>query len=117
LEGLASGPAIYKRWGSNLSELPPDHMAWPIIGGYLGQLATTIALVVSVECIVFGGGVMANGLLLPHIRAATAASLRGYLQPLAHDGALDRYITAPLLGTRAGIAGALVLAETAVANR
>lgn len=117
LEGLASGPAIYKRWGKELSELPTDHEAWPIIGGYLGQLASTIALVVSAECIVFGGGVMANGLLLPHIRAAAAASLRGYLQPLAHEGALDRYITAPLLGTRAGIGGAFVLAETAAPKR
>lgn len=113
LEGLASGPAIYKRWGCQLAELAPDHVAWQIIGGYLGQLAATIALVVSVECIVFGGGVMANGLLLPHIRTAAAASLHGYLQPLAQAGALDRYITAPLLGTGAGIAGAFLLAEMA----
>jgi fructokinase len=111
LEGLASGPAIFKRWGCPLAELPPEHIAWQIIGGYLGQLATTIALVLSVECIVFGGGVMANGALLPHIRAAAAASLNGYLQPLAHAGALDGFMTAPLLGSRAGIVGALLLAE------
>lgn len=117
LEGLASGPAIYKRWGRELSELPPEHVAWSIIGGYLGQLAATIALVQSVECIVFGGGVMASGSLLPHIRAAAADSLRGYLQPLAHAGALDDYITAPLLGTRAGIVGAMLLAETMAPNR
>lgn len=117
LEGLASGPAIYKRWGSELGSLPPDHVAWQVIGGYLGQLAATIALVVSVECIVFGGGVMANGVLLPHIRRAAAASLRGYLQPLAHEGALEGYIAAPVLGTRAGISGALLLAESAAANR
>jgi len=113
LEGLASGPAIYKRWGCELAELPPEHVAWQVIGSYLGQLAATIALVLSVEGIVFGGGVMASGLLLPHIRTAAAATLRGYLQPLAHEGALDGYITAPLLGTRAGIVGALLLAELA----
>jgi fructokinase len=117
LEGLASGPAIYKRWGCELTALPPEHSGWEIIGGYLGQLAATIALVQSVECIVFGGGVMASGLLLPHIRTAAAASLRGYLQPLAHAGALDDYITAPLLGTRAGIVGALLLAEGVAPNR
>jgi fructokinase len=117
LEGLASGPAIHKRWGCQLAELPPEHVAWQIIGGYLGQLATTIALVVSVECIVFGGGVMANGMLLPHIRAAAAASLNGYLQPLAPAGALDSYITAPLLETRAGIVGAMLLAESAAPDR
>lgn len=117
LEGLASGPAIYKRWGNELAGLPPEHAAWPIIGGYLGQLAATIALMLSVERIVFGGGVMANGLLLPHIRAAAAASLNNYLQPLSHAGALDAYITAPLLGTRAGIAGAMLLAETMAPGR
>lgn len=117
LEGLASGPAIYKRWGCELAGLPPEHSAWEIIGNYLGQLAATIALVQSVECIVFGGGVMGSGLLLPHIRTAAAASLRGYLQPLAHAGALDDYITAPLLESRAGIVGALLLAEAVAPKR
>lgn len=112
LEGLANGPAIYARWGRNLADLPPQHEAWFIIGGYLGQLAVTMALMLSVERIIFGGGVMANGLLLPHIRAAVAASLNGYFQPLSRTGALDRYITAPLLGDRAGIVGALLLAES-----
>lgn len=111
LEGLASGPAIHRRWGCELGALPPEHVAWPIIGNYLGQLAATIALVVSVECIVFGGGVMANGSLLPHIRAAAATWLQGYLQPLAPPGVMDSYITPPLLGSRAGIVGAMLLGE------
>jgi fructokinase len=113
LEGLASGPAIYKRWGCELSELPPQHEAWSILGGYLGQLAATMALTLSVECTIFGGGVMTNGLILPHIRTAAAASLNGYLQPLSHAGALDRYIAAPMLDGRSGILGALLLAESA----
>jgi fructokinase len=114
LEGLASGPAIQARWGCQLDALPPEHEAWSIIGGYLGQLAATIALMVSVERVVFGGGVMANGLLLPHVRTATANALQGYLEPLSHAGALDTYICAPQLGTRAGIAGAFLLAERAL---
>jgi hypothetical protein len=86
--------------------------AWSIVGAYLGQLAATMALMLSVECIIFGGGVMTDGLLLPHIRAAAAAALNGYLQPLNHAGSLDRYITAPLLAGRAGITGAFLLAES-----
>jgi fructokinase len=115
LEGLASGPAIQARWRCQLDALPPHHEAWSIIGGYLGQLAATIALMVSVERVVFGGGVMANGLLLPHIRAAAASALKGYLEPLSHPGALDTYICAPQLGARAGIAGAFLLAQRAFA--
>ncbi len=116
LEGVASGPAIQARWRCQLDALPAHHEAWSIIGGYLGQLAATIALMLSVERVVFGGGVMANGLLLPHIRAAAASSLKGYLEPLSSPGALDSYICAPQLGTRAGIAGAFLLAQSALGS-
>ncbi|MDY6946731.1 MAG: ROK family protein [Pseudomonadota bacterium] len=113
LEGLASGPAIQARWRCQLDALPASHEAWSIIGGYLGQLAASIALMISVERVIFGGGVMANGLLLPHIRSAAASALRGYIEPLSQPGALDTYVIAPQLGARAGIAGALLLAEMA----
>lgn len=113
LEGLASGPAILGRWGRQLDALPPHHEAWSIIGSYLGQLAASIALMISVERVIFGGGVMANGQLLPHIKSAAANMLQGYLEPLSQPGALDRYIVTPELGTRAGIAGAFLLAEMA----
>jgi fructokinase len=114
LEGLASGPAIRSRWGHELGELPQGHEAWSIVGGYLGQLAGSMALVLSVERIVFGGGVMANGVLLPHIRQAAYASLNCYLEPLQQRAAFDRYIVAPAMGTRAGIVGAMLLAELRV---
>lgn len=117
LEGLASGPAIQARWGCRLDVLPSHHEAWSLIGGYLGQLAASIALVVSVERVIFGGGVMANGLLLPHIRDAAANVLQGYLEPLSQPGALENYIRTPRLGTQAGITGALLLAEQATAPR
>lgn len=97
LEGLASGPAIYKRCGCELKKLPPEHEAWSITGGYLGQLAATMALMLSVERIIFGGGVTANGLLLPHIRATATESLNGYLQRLADAGSLDRDREMPIL--------------------
>jgi fructokinase len=111
LEGLASGPAIRSRWGRELGELPMDHEAWSIVGGYLGQLAAAMALILSVERIVFGGGVMSNGLLLPHIRQATHASLNNYLEPLQQRDAFDSYIVTPTMGARAGIVGAMLLAE------
>lgn len=111
LEGLASGPAIRSRWGRELGDLPPEHAAWSIVGGYLGQLAAAMALLLSVERIVFGGGVMANDLLLPHIRQAAHASLNNYLEPLQRRDVFDAYIVAPAMGARAGIAGAMLLAQ------
>lgn len=111
LEGLASGSAIRLRWGRDLGDLARDHEAWSIVGGYLGQLAATMALTLSVERIVFGGGVMANGSLLPHIRQAAYAWLNNYLEPLQQRETFDSYIVTPSMHARAGIMGAMLLAE------
>jgi len=112
LEGLASGLAIRARWGCELSALPAEHPAWSVIGTYLGELAGSIALMVSVERIVFGGGVSSER-LLPHIRGAARASLSGYVAQLDDGAAFDRYICLPMLGDDAGIAGAFLLAAEA----
>jgi fructokinase len=116
LEGLASGPAIRARWGCTLDGLAPNHPAWSIIGGYLGQLSVAIALMFSVEKIVFGGGVLANGTLLAYIRAATFEYLNGYLQPLSDPQRASNYITAPSLGDDAGITGALLMATQLIST-
>lgn len=113
LEGLASGPAIVTRWGAQMSSLDPPHPARSIIGYYLGQLAASIALMISPARIILGGGVMVNG-LLPHILTTAREILNGYVGPLNEAGALERYICLPGLGDRAGISGALLLAQTAL---
>ena len=117
LEGLASGPAILKRWNAPVDAWPVDHPGLEIIGGYLGQLAASIALVVSAERILMGGGAMNDGRLLPHVRAAARTFLNGYLPIEARAGGFDRFITAPALGARAGIVGAMLLARRAVRHR
>ena len=114
LEGLASGPAIVARWGNTLDALAPGHEAREIIAEYLAQLTTSIALVLSVERVVFGGGVMGDGQVMPLLREATARYLNGYLQPLRDSSRLNDYICAPALGARAGVTGALLLAQAAL---
>jgi fructokinase len=113
VEGLASGPAIRARWGCDLETLSAQHDAWSIIGGYLGQLAAATALMISVERIIFGGGVMSNGVLLPYVRSATLNYLNGYLEPLKTLERVVDYISAAALGGRAGITGAMLLAMNA----
>lgn len=117
LEGLASGPAIRARWDSPLNGLPPQHPAWPMIGGYLGQLAVSVSLLSSVEQIVFGGGVMAHGALLPYIRATARELLGDYIAPLEEDPGLARYIVGPVHAEYAGVAGAFLLAAEALECR
>ncbi|HKR36636.1 MAG TPA: ROK family protein [Steroidobacteraceae bacterium] len=113
LEGVASGLAIQRRWQSDLCALPEDHVAYSIVGGYLGQLAATIALVTSAERIVFSGGVLENGLLLPHIRNATRDALAGYLPPHEPDGCVENSVCVSALHGRAGLLGAMILARRA----
>jgi fructokinase len=117
LEGLASGPAIVARWGAQMSSLDPPHPARSIIGNYLGQLTATIALMISPARVILGGGVMSGGLLLPHILTTARELLNGYVGPLNDVGALERYICTPGLGDRAGISGALLLAQKALAAK
>lgn len=113
LEGLASGPAVLARWQVHAEDLPGRHPGREILGGYLGQLAATIALMLSCERIVFGGGVVSGGGLLPYIRKSASDWLGGYLPVEARAGGFDRYISAPALGDLAGTAGAFLLAMNA----
>jgi fructokinase len=115
-EGLASGPAIVARWNGTMETLAAEHPARSIIAGYLGQLAASIVLMHSVERIVFGGGVMSDGSLLPLVQAATSHYLNGYIPALNEAGCMADYVCAPGLGDQAGIAGALLLAQEELAR-
>jgi fructokinase len=117
LEGLASGPAIVARWGAPMSSLEPDHPARSIIGNYLGQLVASIALMISPARVILGGGVMSGGHLLPHIVTTARALLNGYVGPLSDSDALERYICIPGLGDRAGISGAMLLAQKVLTSK
>jgi len=108
LEGLASGPAISARWGTTLDQLNPDHPACGILGNYLGQLAATIVLVLASDRIIFGGGVMRDGVLLPYIRRHAHALLCGY-----PSDCVESRISLPELGDNAGLIGAVLLASSA----
>jgi len=110
-EGLASGPSVRARWGMNLEALPADHPGREIIAGYLGQLAAAIALMLSPQCVVFGGGVLSDASMLARIRRGTQAYLGSYLPPLQVPASMDQYLRAPALGARSGITGALLLAS------
>ncbi len=116
LEGLASGPAIVARWGAQLDQLTTEHLAYEIIGNYLGQLAATIALMLSSERIVFGGGVMHNTALLPHIRRSVHEILNAYLPNTRDADWANQYIVSPGLADHSGRNGAITLAMSALAK-
>ena len=113
LEGLASGPAIEKRWGRKGYELPPDHAAWELEAAYLAQMCMNAICAFSPEKIILGGGVMQQKHLFPMIREKTRKLLNGYIRADEILENIDSYIVEPELGTKSGAIGALLLARQA----
>jgi fructokinase len=114
LEGLASGPAIQARWGCSAADLPREHPAWEIEARYLALAVVNLACTLSPARIILGGGVMEQRHLFDLIHQHTLALLNGYLECARITAEIDRYIVPPGLGNRAGVLGALALAERAL---
>ena len=114
LEGLATGPAMEERWGRPPEELPVDHPAWELEALYLAHGLCNLALILSPERIVVGGGVMRQRRLFPALREKVRELLGGYLETPEITEEMDRYIVPPGLGDRAGVLGALALGQRAL---
>jgi fructokinase len=103
LEGLAAGPAIEARWGQPGRALPDGHAAWDLEAEYLALGIVNWTCTLSPQRILLGGGVMQRAALFPKLRHRVGELLNGYLQPPE--------IVPPELGTRAGVLGAIALAN------
>jgi len=118
LEGLASGPAIQKRWGVQAAtELPADHPAWDLEAHYLALAFANCVMVLSPQKIILGGGVSKQKHLYPMIREKLRGFLNGYIK---HDHILkdnQSYVVEPGCGEESGIRGALALAAQAVPKK
>jgi fructokinase len=116
IEGLAAGPAIAARAGRAGDEVARDDPLWEGVAHALAQLAHALVLTGVPRRIVWGGGVMGGGDLLPRMRALLRTSLGGYLPfPEIVDG--DTFLVSAALGDRAGPLGAIVLGGQALAIR
>lgn len=103
-EGLASGPAMERRWGAPASTLPSDHPAWEMEAFYLAQGLYAACTILSPQCLILGGGVSQAPGLLEKVACLLDECSRGYFEPLGSR------LFAPVLGQQAGILGALHLA-------
>ncbi|HEX2986965.1 MAG TPA: ROK family protein [Chloroflexota bacterium] len=116
LEGLAAGPSLKGRWGQPGNLLPEGHPAWELEAHYLGLALANLILCHSPHRIVMGGGVMDQSFLLPLLRKKVQQSLNGYVQSPQILDEIDRYIVAPVLGNKAGVLGAIALAQDLLAR-
>jgi fructokinase len=108
LEGLASGPALEARWGTPAVAIE-DGAAWHLEARYLALGLVAVISVLSPERIVVGGGVAEHPALLALVRREITALMNGYLGFEADDA----YVTRPAFGAKAGVLGAIALAEAA----
>ena len=115
LEGLASGPAIEKRWGISARDLPHDHPGWQMEADYLAKMCVNAIMSFSPEKIILGGGVMQQDFLFPLIRRKTLQYLGGYIASPVIENGLEDYIVPPALGINSGITGAYLLSRSALA--
>jgi fructokinase len=112
LEGLASGPAIAARTGQSAEALDPADPIWEQVANEIAGLAASLILTIAPHRVVLGGGVgQGQPALLPRVHRATARLLGGYL-PGHSLAALQRLIVHPVLGSDAGVFGAVALAMT-----
>lgn len=109
-EGMASGPALNRRWGTPAEKLPPDHPAWQLEAHYIALALSNFIMMLSPQRIILGGGVMDQRQLFPMIRKEVPALLNGYVQTGRLLDEIDSYIVRPGLGNQAGSLGAVALA-------
>jgi fructokinase len=112
-EGLASGPAIQKRFGRPGTELDDDDPYWALEAHYIALAVESYILTLSPRKVILGGGIMQRRFLFDLIRPEVRQLLNGYVQsPIILDHT-DELIVPPGLGTQSGGLGAIALAASA----
>ena len=109
-EGLASGPAIEKRYNLKGEHLENNEAVWDVIGYYIGQAIAIYTFIFSPQRIVIGGGVAHQKLLLPIIKKYFVLFNNGYIKN-DYIKDLDSYIQLTSLNNRAGLIGSVLLAN------
>jgi fructokinase len=99
------------RWGARPEELEDGHPGWALEADYLALGILNLTLVASPERVIVGGGVLEHPPLLGMVRERLPGLLGGYLEAPEFGPEIDRYLVAPALGDRAGVLGAIALAQ------
>jgi fructokinase len=88
-----------------------EHDVWNRVGFYLGTACANLVLLMSLQKIIIGGGVMNRELLYPLIRKHCAAQLNGYIahSDLETATGLENIIVKPSIEKDLGIIAAAIV--------
>jgi fructokinase len=114
-EGLASGEAMRLRWGKGAHDLDDD-AAWQLEAHYLALGLMNVICAVSPERIILGGGVVKEATLLARVQERLRELLAGYFDAPELKDRIGDFVVRPGLGDRAGVLGAIALAQAATAG-
>lgn len=112
LEGLASGPAIEKRYGKKAVDLESENHVWDLEAYYLAQAIVNYIYTYAPQKIILGGGIMHQKQLLPLIRTYVKQFNADYIKTEEMNH-LNDYIVLASLNDDQGILGALELGRRA----
>ena len=116
LEGLASGPAIEKRWGKRAEYLYENKMVWEMESFYIAQALVDYTLCYSPKRIVLGGGVINKDGLLDMIREDYVSLLNNYIKTELVNNPKEYIVGASLKGEQ-GIMGCLKIAMDSIGEK
>lgn len=121
-EGLCAGPALTRRAGRSLAEVPAEDGLWRLAAEYVARGVTNLVYALSPARVVIGGGVAKAGQLgaprfFGMVREQVKRLINGYLVLPELEQGIDQFIVPPALGDDAGIAGAIALGQHALASR
>jgi fructokinase len=109
-EGLASGEAMRQRWGRGAQDLKADE-PWQLEAEYVALGLVNVICALSPERIILGGGVMNKPGLLSRVQERVRELLAGYFDAPELKDAIGDFVVRPGLGDRAGVLGAIALAQ------
>lgn len=116
LEGLASGPAIEKRWNKKANLLAENEEVWEMEGYYIAQALITYILTLSPEKIILGGGVLKQRQLLPIIYKHVKELNKGYVAFEQLEDRISDYIVTPGIEGLSAIKGGFYAAKNKLTN-
>lgn len=112
-EGLASGPAIEKRFAARGETIRDDDPYWDLESDYIASALCDYVLILSPQRIILGGGIMQRPFLFPLIRHKVLELLNDYVKSESLLKRIGEYIVPPALGDQSGSLGAIALAQLA----
>lgn len=107
---MLTNQSLAARLKKDIKDLPglgDDYQIWEIAGFYLAQLCLSLLLMLSIEVIIVGGGVLNRKCILDIARKYFGTMLNGYVKHPALEGdALAHYIIPASFGEEEGLIGA-----------